>query len=272
MRPPGSRLIAPGLAVVLGAAGCAPPALTLPESPNKAEVDAVAAVYDAPTGTIDVANIRQTLDAVDARLTELHLDWLPDLVAEALIRITKRLTDAEEPTDPSVPTPKDHVIISAVIVLERACRGWSDTAEPPDPANGTIDLTAVIEEGKLRPDLWGAAHACRTRLDPLDASALTVMPSTALNLSVDGSLDVRLYGPLHRSVGEAKFLLLFSGRLGADDLTADVSFDFRVLDGHFDFRLAVSDGDIIVELGATSISLRASNATFVCDLASRSCQ
>lgn len=273
MRRPGVRLIAPGLAAALGAAACAPSAMTLPESPNKAEVDAVAAVYESPTGTIDVANIQQTLDAVNARLTELNLDWLPDLVAEALIRVTQRLTDAEEPTDPSVPTPTDHVIISAVIGLERVCRGWSDTAGAPDPAaDGTIDLTAVIDEGALRPDLWGTAAACRTRLDPADASALTVMPSTALNLSVDGALDVRLYGPLPRSVGEAKFLLLFSGRLGADDLTTDASFDFRVLDGHFDFRLAVSDGDIIVELGTTSISLRASNATFVCDLASRSCQ
>jgi len=263
-----------GLAAALGAAACAPSSIALPDPPHKAQVDAVAAVYESPTGTIDVAHIQQTLDAVDAQLAEMHLDWLPDLVAEALMRVAQRLSDADEPTDPDAGVKTDHVIIDAVIELNRVCRGWGDSAGAPDAAaNGSIALTAVIDDGKLREDIWGSASMCRTRLEALDgSSALTVMPSVDLNLSVDASLDVRLYGPLPRSVGEAKFLLLFSGRLGTDALTTDASFDFRVLDGHFDFRLSVSDGDIIVELGATSISLRASNATFVCDLASRSCQ
>lgn len=274
MRPPGGARAGLGLAVAAAAAACAPSPIALPDAPHKAQMDTIAAVYESPTGTIDVAQIQTTLDAVDARLAEMHLDWLPDLVAEALMGITRRLSDADEPTDPDAGIQTDHVIIDAVIDLNRVCRGWSDPPGPPDAAaNGTVHLTAVIDEGILRPDVWGSASACRTRLDPIDgASALIVMPSVDVNLSVDGSLDIRLYGPLPRSVGEAKFLLLFSGRLGADDLTTDASFDFRVLDGHFDFRLAVSDGDIIVGVDATSISLRASNATFVCDLASRSCQ
>ena len=82
------------------------------------------------------------------------------------------------------------------------------------------------------------------------------------------ALRLRCRGP----VGDAKFLLVFSGGAATDDRTADASFVFRVLDGQLAFRFAVSDGDIIVEVGATSISLRGGNGTFVCDLASRSCQ
>ena len=81
-----------------------------------------------------------------------------------------------------------------------------------------------------------------------------------------------LYGPLPRTFAAAKFLLIFSGRLDTDDRTADASFDFRVLDGQLAFRYAVSDGDVIVEVGATSISGRGSDGTFTCDLASLSCQ
>ena len=81
-----------------------------------------------------------------------------------------------------------------------------------------------------------------------------------------------VYGPLPRADGGAKFLLVFSGRLGTDDRTIESSLDFRILDGQLAFRYAVSDGDIIVEVGASSISLRGANGTFACDLASRSCQ
>jgi len=266
-------MLAPALALI-GAAACAPAAIALPDAPMKAQADAVAAIYESPTGTIDVANIQATLDAVDARLAELHLDWLPALMAESLLRLAQRLSDAGEPTDPDAGIETDRVIISAVVVVQRVCRGWSDVPGPPDAAaNGTTELTAVVDHGRLREDVWGTVAACKTRLEPTDtSSALTVTPSVNLNLSIDGSLDLRLYGPLPRSVGVAKFLLLFSGRLGIDDRTTDSSFDFRVLDGHFDFRVAVGDGDAIVELGATTISLRASNGTFTCDLASRSCQ
>jgi hypothetical protein len=261
------------LVSALACAACAPSAIALPDAPNAAQVDAVAAIYASPTGTVDAAHIQDTLAAANARLADLHLDWLPDLIAEGLTRLAERLSDAGEPIDPDAGVDKDRVVISAVVNLRRICRGWSDPAGAPDEAtNGSVELTAVVERSRLRNDLWGSATGCRTRLDPGDASALTVNPSVSLNLSIDASLDVRLYGPLPRSVGEAKFLLLFSGRLGTDVRAADSSFDFRVIDGHFDFRLAVSDGDIIVEVGATTISLRASNATLVCDLASLSCQ
>jgi len=232
----------------------------------------LAAIYDNPTGTIDVTNIQAALTAIDARLTELHLDWLPDLVAEGLMRLGRRIADTGLSEEGDAGAPSKRTVIDAVVDMTRICRGWSDTPATPDAAaNGTFLLTAVVDDGKLRQDVWGSASACRTRLEP-ETSSSVVNANLAANLSIDGPLNVRLYGPLPLSVGAAQFLLLFSGRLGTDDRTSETSFDFRVLDGHFDFRFAVSDGDIIVEVGATSISLRAANGTFTCDLASRSCQ
>jgi hypothetical protein len=273
--PPAAGLTAPVVVLALAGVACAPSAIVLPDNPNAAQVDAVEAVYVAPTGTVDAAHVQDTLDSVNTRLAEMHLDWLPNLLVEALQRLAQRLSDAGQSTDPDAGLANDHVIINAVLNAKRICRGWSDPAGPPDEAmNGSMELTAVVDHGTLRRDIWGSATACHARLDPLDtSSAITVNPPPpSPNLSLDAMLNIRLYGPLPRSVGDAKFLLLFSGRLGTDERTADSMFDFRVLDGHFDFRLAVSDGDIIVEVGATTVSLRASNATLVCDLASLSCQ
>ena len=65
------------------------------------------------------------------------------------------------------------------------------------------------------------------------------------------AFDGRRYGPLPRSVGEAKCLVALAAASEPADRTSDTSFDFRVLDGHFAFRCAVSDGDVIVEIGVT---------------------
>jgi len=262
-------IVAVAAASFLSTTGCGDDGPVLPESPMAEQMTDIAAIYVNPTGTIDEANIAATLDAIDARLTDLHLDWLPALISEALVRLSERVGDVGLVSSPGVEAPTKHTIISAVVVLERICRGWTDSVVP-DPANGTIGLTAVVEKNQLHEDVWGTASGCQTRLDPLDTSVGGDLLS--LNLSVDAALDVRLYGPLPRNGGEAKFLLLFEGRLGTEERSTVTSFDFLVLDGHLAFRFAVSDGDIIVEIGVTSISLRGSNATFTCDLASRSCQ
>jgi hypothetical protein len=262
-------IVAIAAALALSASGCGDDGPTLPDAPMAEQMTDLEAIYLNPTGTIDVANVQSTLDAVDARLTDLHLDWLPALISEALVRLSERIDDVGLVSEGSAEAPTKHTIISAVVELERICRGWTGSIVP-DAANGTLDLTAVVEDGKLRSDVWGTASACKTRLDPLDTSVGNDL--LAANLSVDAALDVRLYGPLPRSVGEAKFLLLFDGRLGTEERSTDTSFDFLVLDGHLAFRFAVSDGDVIVEIGATSISLRGSNATFTSDLANRSCQ
>ena len=180
--------------------------VVLPDPPREQQVEMVAAIYDNPTGTIDVAAIQTKLDDIQARITELHLDWLPPLIAQALEALSKRLTDASltPDTEDGAETSK-RTVIDAAAYMKRICRGWSDTASAPDEAaNGSMQLTAVIEASSLRQDIWGEAMACKTRLDPLDVvGGLTITPSPSVNLFIDGTLDVRLYGPLPRTVGDA---------------------------------------------------------------------
>jgi hypothetical protein len=271
-------MLAPAFTLALaaaGASGCASE-IVLPDPPREAEVNMVAAIYDNPTGTIDVANIEAKLDDVQARIDQIPFDWLPTLIAEGLQRFAKRLDDANltSDTQDGADTTK-RTVIDAIVDMKRICRGWSDTPGLPDEAaNGALTLTGVVEDGTVRSDLWGSATACKTRLDPADVlpGGLTITPSPSVNLSLEGTLDVRLYGPLPRALGDAKFLLIFSGRLGTDVRSVDTSFDFRVLDGQLAFRYAVSDGDVIIEVGVTSISVRGANGSFSCDLTSRSCQ
>jgi hypothetical protein len=258
------------LATTVGA--CAAGSIDLPEPPMTEETEAVIAVYKSPTGTVDVAHIDMQLDEAEARLAELHLSWLPDLVSDALIGLEERLSDAELPIDPDASAKENEPRISAAVVLHRTCKGWSDPPGLPDAAaNGTIELTAVVGASQLRRDIWGVATNCRT-LIPTSGGGANQMAF------IDGTLILQLQGALPRQPGDLEVLFLLNGRLetsGNDVVVANevktAERDFRIKDGQIEFRLPVSDGDIIVKVGLTSLTLRGSNGTFECELGSHKC-
>ena len=73
-----------------------------------------------------------------------------------------------------------------------------------------------------------------------------------------------LNGTLERSGGDVM--------AAADDTTTKTaSIDFLIKDGQIQFRLPVSDGDIIVSVGLTTLTLRGSNGTFTCEVGSHKC-
>jgi hypothetical protein len=274
MRRSGNRdrsgwLIATLAASVGGAAACGPDSVALPTPPLEAETTAVAAVYDAPTGTIDIDHLTQLAAEIQARIEDLQLDWLPGQIAEALVRLRQPFDDDAFPTDPAAAEDEDRARVRAVVGVTRICSGWAVPPGPLDAAeNGSIELTAVVEDGRLRREAWGVATACRTRIALNSAPEVAAL---ALNASVDGTLIVYLYGPLPRSIGEAKFLLRFDGEIGRADHVGALSFDFRILGASIEFRYGVDDGDIIVGIGIGTLTLQGQNGTFTCDLALRSC-
>jgi hypothetical protein len=252
-----------------GSAACGPDSVTLPTPPLAEETAAVAAVYDAPTGTIDTDRLTELRAQIQTRIDDLELDWLPGQIADALVRLRRPFDDDALPADPAAADDPDRATLRAVVRATRICGGWAESPGPPNAAeNGSIELTAVVEEGRLRPELWGVATGCRTRIEPTGDPGVAAL---ALNASVDGTLIVVLYGPLPHEIAEAKFLLRFEGQIGRGDRVRTLSFDFRILGANIEFRHAVDDGDIIVGVGIGTFTLRGRNGTFTCDLALQSC-
>jgi hypothetical protein len=253
-------------AAVAGLAACVS-RLDIPTPPMQTETQALAAEYDMPTGSVDIASVQVTLDAVNAKLPDLDLDWLPNLASDLLSSLNRRLAQSGLPDDPDASVETHHFILSAVVSLHRICEGFDNPPGPVDSANGVIDATAVVQDGRLEPEVWGTATGCKTNLSLFGGPALTG------NATLDGAVIIYLLGPLPTSVSNARFLFQFNGQVGIANQTTNSSIDFRVLDGRLDFRVPVSDGDIVVEVGTgSSVTVRASNGTFVCDLSALSCQ
>jgi hypothetical protein len=258
-------------AVALGVAGCAPD-VTLPTPPNQAQTAALVAVYQMPTATLDPSTIDRVLADALLRLADLHLDFLPDLISNLLVSIQRRVDEGGLSDDPATRVDESRAQVSASIEVHRICPGWSDPAGPPDEAqNGALDMTVIVDTGRLNPELWGTATACKVRVPPAGtASAISVVTPPVVNATLDGTLIVYDLGPLPHTAGDAQFLLTFDGMITIDGQTKSLSFDFQVQNGSIEFRLPVDGGDAIVTVGAM-VGIRGANASYSCDLATQTC-
>jgi hypothetical protein len=255
-----------GSLVVAAVTGCVSK-LQIPTPPMQAETQAIAAEYEMPTGSVDITRVQVVLDAINAKLPNLDLGWLPNFASDLLSSFNERLQQSGLPDNPDASVETYHFILSAVVDVHRICEGFANPPGPVDPANGAIDATAVVESGRLQPEVWGVPTGCKVNLLVLGG------PTLSGNATLDGTLIIYLLGPLPTSVSNARFLFTFDGQIGIGDQTASSSIDFRVFDGRLDFRVPVADGDVVVETGTgSSVTLLASNGTFVCDLTALSCQ
>jgi hypothetical protein len=262
------------VALAAVALGCGPGNVTLPTPPMQAETAALVMTYQMPTATLDTTKIDQVASDAQARLDQLHLDWLPDLLSNALTQLRSRLDAAGLPDDPANMPNMAKGQITAVVTVTRTCVGWSDPAGAPDAgANGQVEVTAIADTGKINPEVWGQATACLTRFPPAGSTGpVASNTSGSVNATLDGTLILYLLGPLPVDPADAQMLVIFSGSIGVGTQVASASFDFEISKSQVKFRVPVaSGGDAIVTVG-TTLGIQGANAGFSCDLTTLTCQ
>jgi hypothetical protein len=240
----------------------------------EAETAALVMTYQMPTGNLNTGNIDQVRADAQTRLAELNLDWLPDLLSQALVQLRSRLDAAGLPDDPTTTPDSRRGQLTAVATITRICAGWSDPPGPPDQAaNGSVEVTAIADTGKLNPEIWGTATSCLARFPPAGSTgAVASATSTVVNATLDGTLILYSLGPLPKDTSEAQLLVVFSGSIGVGDQVGSASFDFQISQSQVKFRVPVaSGGDAIVTVG-TTLGIQGANAGFSCDLTTLTCQ
>jgi len=250
------------LSLAAGVPACGPPPLSLPAPPQ--DLTALQQAYASPTGTIDTARLQQTVSDAKAQFAAQHLDALPAVVAAALVRVRQKFFDTDFPTDPLVARKKNRPSLQAVVDAQHTCQGWTTPVGAPDPAaNGSLDLTAVIDDTQLQRNIWGNASSCQERVPASGPLAVSVFLS--------GMVGILLQGPLPADDQQAEALVLLTGQFGTESDVGSGSIDFQIVGPEVQFRHTVSDGYVIVGVGTQAISVRGSNGTFTCDLSGLAC-
>jgi hypothetical protein len=243
----------------------------------EAETAALVMTYQMPTATLDTTKIDQVASDAQARLDELNLDWLPDLLSDALTRLRSRLDAAGLSDDPASMPDTRKGQLTAVATVTRICAGWSDPPGPPDAAaNGSIEVTAIVDTGRINPEVWGEATSCLARFPAAGSTGTTgtvvTAHSTVVNATLNGTLILYLLGPLPVDPSDAQILVVFNGSIGVGDHVGSASFDFEISKSQVKFRVPVaSGGDAIVTVG-TTLGIQGANAGFSCDLTTLTCQ
>lgn len=275
MRHGGRLGVVAVVALAIAAGGCGPATVTLPTPPKAEETAQLVAIYDMPTATLDTTNIDQVRADAQARLADLNTDWLPTLLSDVLARERKRLEAAGLSVDPNAATKDERFAqVTAVANVTRICAGWNDPAGSPDQAaNGALQVTAIVDTGRLNPEVWGTATACKSRFPPAsDTAAFGSVTSHVVMATLDGTLIIYSLGPLPTSAIDGQFLVSFEGMIGVGDQVRSASFDFELVNGSVKFRVPVaSGGDAIVSLGVT-LGIQGANTGFSCELATLTCQ
>lgn len=251
---------------------CGPETITVPTPPMATETQQLVALYDMPTATLDPSNIDKVRADAQARLDELNLDWLPGVVSDLLVRLRTRLDNGSLPTDPSAEPKARRAQVTAIVEIQRICVGWDNPASAPDQAtNGLLDLTAIVDTGKINAEAWATASACRVRFPAADNSGAIVVTPSVVQATLDGTLIIYLLAPLPADPSQASFLLTFNGSISIGDQMESASFDFEVVNKSVRFRVPANGGDAIVTVG-TTLGIQGANAGFSCDLTTLTCQ
>lgn len=244
-----------GLLVFVASLACER-GIDLPKPP--VEVEAIVAEYEQPTGTLNEDGALALLAEALRRQELVSATQLGLVIAEELTEIRDELEKRDLPIAPGQTAP-DLPNIDAFVRLRRICRGWEGDGAPPDEArNGSLTLTAVVEDGRLHPVLWGPAERCRTQVPLVGERDLR------WNAYLDGDLWVRTIGELPEDVTEADFVLGFRGTVGGERLQRTVDFDLRFSYPQVELRIPVADGSVIASGGLLGVGLRASNGLFAC--------
>ena len=191
-----------------------------------------------------------------------------------LTHVQSRLAAARLPADPASMPDRRKGQLTAVVTVTRICAGWSDPAGTPEvSANGSLEVTAIADTGKLNPEIWGTATACLARFPPAGSTGTVALAtSTVVNATLNGTLILYSLGPLPTTASDAQLLVTFSGSIGVGDQVGSASFDFEISNSQVEFRVPVaSGGDAIVTEGTTLV-IQGANAGFSCDLTTLTCQ
>jgi hypothetical protein len=251
----------------LAALGCAKQSVDVPEPPD---MSGLLAAYQAPSAPLSAATVAEIV----ARRTELvdQFERLGGL--EPVLASLGALGGQTDVTSSALAGPGETESLSSALqaggitvtgdgflTLTRVCTGW-EAAASPDPADGSIALTAVFSDEGFEAVVWGEARDCRYRFDGHD-------------LRLDGQVRLHTGTLLVGGADGAELTIDFDGSAEVDGQGSSSTFSFRVAfsSSRVEIELDVSAGNVVffADEVTKSYGFRAANGTWTCDFEAGIC-
>jgi len=256
------------LILALLALACKQPSVDVPEPPD---MSGVLQAFEAPSAPLSAATVDEIVAKQKAFFEQIEsLGGLEPVLAalgavdsgtETSASALQAGGDGAERLSSALQVGTVTVTGDGFLTVTRTCAGWLG-ATTPDPADGTITLTAVFDDEGFDRVVWGQATACRYLVD-------------GHRLTLDGQVRVHTGTLLVDHDTGAQLTLGFDGRAQVDDRTFAAAFTFRVTlsSTRVEIALDVSAGSVIffADDSARVYGFRAANGTWTCDFEEGSC-
>jgi len=221
--------------------------------PAPPDMSALIATYDSPTGTFDpefMPEVRSAARDIARRIRTIGVgDLLLGLVHDATVALVGA---GAERTD------------GGFFQARRACSGWEQQLDPTAlGGNGRVELTMAYSQWGLDAVAWGEVIAC----EYLAQERRILL--YGLDSTVAGAVRLSFGRPVtFNRVAERPVLIDLDATVEVDDSPEPADFDFRIDQTSLalELRIAVADGDVIVQISEDEpTGVRAANGDFPLD-------
>ena len=223
------------------------------------DLEALAAVYDAPDGTLDTALANELFEAAETTLLPLSVLAGQRFALDAIEEARRGLLD--HGLDPSL----DLVGRLRVRII---CPGYDAPAVPDADRDGTLELTIPVLGAHLGPVAFGPARRCR--FDGVPSSAWT--PAGVAG-QVRGELDGEVAIHFGSAIGLTTEnlptpLVRIAGTVQLEQGVSLSDLDFRIpAPGEIEVRVPLVDGtNVLLFATREGLGVRERRGVFMCSL------
>ncbi|MEM7434699.1 MAG: hypothetical protein AAF436_06065 [Myxococcota bacterium] len=141
--------------------GACAPSLDIPPPPD---IQPVLDAFDSPTADVRAEIMGESDDQIARASENITESLLLRRILDIIESVRAGLDDAIDDGDLSA-NGDEYSNPNGVVDIISICPGWDPQAPEPDEANGKIDLTMLLVEGRISPEVWGTVEGCQFLVD-----------------------------------------------------------------------------------------------------------
>lgn len=254
-----TRIFWAGAAAALGLAACGGPEPI--EQPTPPDMRETVQGFAAPRGRFTQDTAGEVLDDALERFGVASgiggLGFLPGIVGGAGGGETAEgeLRSHEQPLALGGSTFEGE----GFITIKHTCPGW-EGGTTPDPADGSVGLTANFSDAGIEPVIWGGFNACRWDFDGVQAELepdVAFFVGDAFNLEAPDASNL--------------VFALTNGTIALDDQLFTQNLELSLTEDGLAVLVDVPGGEVVFAPTEAAIEIRDADGTWLCDLEAGQC-
>lgn len=245
---------------------CAP-SLNVPPPPD---IEPVLAAYENPTANVRGEVMTATAAGIEEARSQIDDSEFYNEILDVIIDVQEGLDGATDEDGNLTVNGVEFPNPNGAVTIDYICEGWDENVVDPDRANGTLQLTMTLGDGKIGPVVWGGVDNCQY---------LTAIGNETFESFYDGDVSVSFgdFVSTSQSLPELeKITFIANGTIGFAGGESRIDQSFRVANtGRLDILVEADRAQTFIyffEADRLAQGINDATGVFACSLEERECE